>query len=305
MDVFSVTVLGSSAALPTANRNLSGQLVKISNQYLLIDCGEGTQIQLRRNKISIQRIDHIFISHLHGDHYYGLIGLLSSMHLLGRTKPIHIYAHGGLKKAIEVQLEVSQARLSFEANFHFLKNESGVMLVENKHFTVETIKLKHGIPCCGFLIREVEKSRNIRKSAIEKYSIPVKDRAGIKLGEDFQTQGGATIKNEKITNDPPVIRSFAYCSDTAYSEGILENISGVDLLYHEATFMEDKKARAKETYHSTAAQAAEIAKKAEVGQLLLGHFSARYKEMDPFLNEAKAVFENVTLAEDGVEYMIG
>ena len=301
MDVFSVTVLGSSAALPTANRNLSGQLVKIANQYLLIDCGEGTQIQLRRNKISIQRIDHIFISHLHGDHFYGLIGLLSSMHLLGRQKPVHIFAHEGLKKAIEVQLEVSQARLSFELNYHFLKNESGVVLVENKHFRVESIKLKHSIPCCGFLIREVEKPRNILKSAIEKYSIPIKDRPGIKMGEDFLTQGGKLIKNEEITSDPLTIRSYAYCSDTAYLESILEMISGVDLLYHEATFLEDKKERAKETFHSTAAQAAEIAKKAAVGQLLLGHFSARYKEMDLFLSEAKVIFDNVALAEDGIE----
>jgi len=304
MDIFSVTVLGSGAALPTANRNLSGQLVVIANQYLLIDCGEGTQIQLRKNKISIQRIDHVFISHLHGDHFYGLIGLLSTMHLLGRTKPIHIYAHEGLKKTIEVQLEVSYSKLSYQLNFHNLKNESGVVLVENKHFCVESIKLKHSIPCSGFLIREVEKPRNILKEAIEKYNIPVKDRAGIKKGEDFQTSAGTVIKNEEITRDPAKIRSFAYCSDTAYSERILENIAGVNLLYHEATFMEDKKARAKETYHSTAAQAAEIAKKAEVAQLLLGHFSARYKKMDLFLKEAKAVFENVRLAEDGIEYII-
>ncbi|PCH96967.1 MAG: ribonuclease Z [Bacteroidetes bacterium] len=304
MDVFSVTVLGSSAALPTATRNLSGQLVKIANQYLLIDCGEGTQVQLRKNKISIQRINHVFISHLHGDHFYGLIGLLSTMHLLGRTKPIHIYAHEGLKKAIEVQLEVSYSKLSYELNFHFLKKETGVVIVENKHFCVKAIKLKHGIPCCGFLISEIQKPRNILKSAIDKYSIPIKDRAEIKMGADLQTHSGKSIKNEEITSDPPNFRSYAYCSDTAYSESIVDLISGVDLLYHEATFMDDKKDRAKETFHSTASQAAEIAGKAGVGSLLLGHFSARYKEMSLFLEEAMVVFDNVALAEDGKEYII-
>ncbi|MCH8072944.1 MAG: ribonuclease Z [Proteobacteria bacterium] len=224
--------------------------------------------------------------------------------MLGREKPVHIYAHQGLEKVVDVQLQVSNARLNFEIKYHLLNDVSGEVLVENKHFRVETIRLEHGIPCSGFLIREVKKPRNITKSAIEKYHIPIDVRNQIKMGEDLKMADGTVIKNEELTSDPPKIRSYAYCSDTAYSEDIVETINGVDLLYHEATFMEDKRERAKETYHSTAAQAAEIAKKAGVGKLLLGHFSARYKEMDLFLSEASAIFEHVTLAEDGTEYSI-
>jgi len=301
---FNVTILGSSSALPTPTRNLSAQLVNISESYMLIDCGEGTQMQLRKGKLKYQRIEHIFISHMHGDHYFGLIGLLSTMHMLGRTNELHIYAPAELKQVIDVQLKASEAGFRYRVHYHPHTYESGQILFEDDKFSVASIALDHRIPCCGFLFLEKEKPLKIVEAAIKQYEIPVVDRKGIKQGNDFTMENGKVIKNELITTPPAPPRSYAYCSDTAYNENIIDQIRGVDLLYHEATFMEDKLDRAKETYHSTAIQAATIAKKAGVKKLMLGHYSVRYKDLDPLLKEAQTVFPNTILANDGQQYEI-
>ena len=304
MDNFSITILGSSSSLPTAKRNLSSQVVDIRGHLFLVDCGEGTQLQLRRHRFKIQRIDHIFISHLHGDHYYGLIGLVSTMNMLGRTSELHIYCSSQLQEVIEMQLKVSDTKLRYLLTFHYLNFASGELLFENEAVTVQSIVLKHRIPCSGFLFKEKKKEKNLRKGVIEKYTIPLLEIEQIKKGSDFILNGGQVIPNNELTFPLKTPRSYAYCSDTAYSESIVEEINGVDLLYHESTFMENKRERARETYHSTTLDAANIAKKALVKQLIIGHFSARYKDLEPLLIEARTVFENTELAEDGKSFEV-
>lgn len=256
---FSLTVLGSSSAAPAHNRNLSAHLLNAGERFFLIDCGEGTQFQLRRYHLSMQRIKHIFISHLHGDHYFGLIGLLNTMHLHGRTEVLHLYAPPQLEAILAVQLEASCTILKFEVSFHPLRFDTDDLLLEEKHLKVFSFPLKHSVPACGFSFREIEPPR-------------------------------------KITTP----RSYAWCSDTAYSEEIIPHIRGVSLLYHEATFLSDMQHVATEKMHSTAADAATIAKKAGVGQLMIGHFSARYESPEPLLAEARAIFPNTIAAEEGV-----
>ena len=270
VEAFNITVLGSGSSTPTISRNLSGQLLNIRGKYYLIDCGEGTQFQLIRYKLKYQKIDHIFISHLHGDHYFGLVGLLSSMHLLGRTKDLNVYGPPELEGIINSQIRDHNKGLNYKVLFNVLGFGGQEIILDNKHITIETIKLKHRILCNGFLIKEKKRPRTLIPKAIEKYNIPVYERANIKNGADFIMESGEKVENEKMTSSPVPPRSYAYCSDTAYYESIIEHIKGVDLLYHEATFMNDLKERAKETFHSTAEQAATIALKSGVKKLLLG-----------------------------------
>ena len=300
---FELTILGCSSATPTSNRFPSAQVLNISEHFFLIDCGEGAQIQLRRFSFKIQRINHIFISHLHGDHYFGLMGLLSSMHLLGRKKPVHLYAHANLREIINIQLKSSDTRLNYELIFHPLAYEKSEIILDEKTFTVETILLNHRIPCCGFLFREKPRERSIVKSKIKEFEIPVSFIPAIKNGEDFLTLDGRRIPNNEITLEPPPPRSFAYCSDTCYDERLLAQISEVDLLYHEATFLHEMLERAKETYHTTALQAGTLALKANVKQLIIGHYSARYKNPLPLLKEAQSVFPATLLGEEGKTYV--
>lgn len=304
MQKFEVTILGCSSATPTSNRNPSSQLVNIADRYFLVDCGEGTQVQLRRFKIKFQRINHIFISHMHGDHYYGLMGLLSSMHLLGRNIDLHLYGPAVLKEIIDLQYKHSDTRLHYNLIFHPLVSDKNELIFEDEKVSVETIILNHRIPCTGFLFREKDKARKISKEKIDEFKIPISELNKIKQGEDFVNEQGLTIANETITGGPPKQFSYAYCSDTCYDERVITQVKGVDLLYHEATFMDDMLERAKETFHSTAKQAATVALQANVKKLIIGHYSARYSHLEPLLNEASAIFPNTVLAVEGEKYRL-
>ena len=301
---FEVTILGSGSATPTYARNPSAQVLHTEDEQFLIDCGEATQIQLARYKIKSHRINHIFISHLHGDHYLGLMGLLSTMHLQGRTSAIHIYAAAELEEIIQLHLKVSISTLRFEIFFHPLLFKTGQIIFENESIEVTEIELNHRIPCSGFLFKEKERPRKINKEKIEQYQIPLQMIPGIKAGEDFLLPDGKCIPNAELTTEPKKIRSYAYCSDTKYDEKVLEAVKGIDLLYHESTFLHEMLDRANETYHTTAWQAGEIAKKAEVKQLLIGHFSARYSDTAILLKEAKQIFKNTLVAEEGKTFGI-
>jgi ribonuclease Z len=301
---FSVTILGSSSATPTSERNPTAQLVNHRDKLYLIDCGEGTQVALRRMRIHFQRINHIFISHLHGDHFYGLIGLISSMHLLGRDHELHIYGPPELQEVIDLQLKVSQTTLIYPLVFHATQCNESEIIFENNHLEVISFPLNHRIATTGFLFREKPGLRKVNKDKVLEIQIPVWAYEKIRRGEDFTDENGNTYKNSELTFDPPPPRSYAFCSDTAYHEPVIQVVKGVDLLYHEATFMNDREANAVEKFHSTAAQAAKIAFLAGAKKLIIGHFSARYDELQPLLNEAKAEFEESYLAEEGVTFTI-
>ena len=296
---FELTILGSSSALPTSKRNLTAHVLNVYERYFLIDCGEGTQAQLRKNRIPFGRINHIFISHIHGDHFYGLFGLLSSFNLLKREKDLHIYAHQPLKKGIKYIMKHYEGRFSYKIHFHELDEEKTEKIYEDKYIEVFSFPLTHKIPASGFLFVEKPKLPNIKKTYVKQYNIPIKDIHRIKSGADFQTEDGTLIPNSELTYEPYKQRSYAFCSDTAYNEAIIPIIKNVDLLYHEATFKEEHNKEAKNTTHSTARQAAEIAKKANVKKLIVGHFSARYKSIEDLAAEAISVFPKTIAAEDG------
>ncbi len=301
---FEVTILGSSSATPIYNRNPSAQLLNANEHCFLIDCGEATQLQLLQYGIRAQRIDHIFISHLHGDHYLGLVGLLSSMHLNGRTKPISIFAPPELKEILDIQFRYSQTELRYPVNFYPTQVQNPEMIFENNDITVETIILEHRIPCTGFKFTQKKRLPKIIKDKVEGLNIPVEYIPLIKRGIDYTDKTGKTYLASELTTDPDDPKSYAYCSDTLCDWSYLEQIKGVDTLYHEATFMQDMIQRAKETHHTTALEAGEVALKAGVKQLLLGHFSARYKDLQPLLDEAKTVFSNSYLAVEGETFKI-
>lgn len=300
---FELTILGCSSAAPTSSRHPTAQVLNIHDSYLLIDCGEATQIQIRRYKIKIQRIDHIFISHLHGDHYLGLPGLIGTMHLLGRKKELHIYSPPGLKEIIDIHHHHSKTYLNYNLIFHEL-NEQPQIIYQDHKFTVETILMNHRIPCYGFIFREQVLSRNIIRQKIVEYNIPQEEIHTIKQGEDFTLPDGKIISNLELTTSPHAPRTYAYCSDTIYNESYIHLIKDANLLYHESTFADDMIDRAKQTYHCTAKQAASIAQKANVKKLIIGHYSARYHELDIFLTEAKGVFDNTVLAMEGETYLV-
>jgi len=298
---FKLTILGCNSALPTVDKNPTSQLLSANERFFLIDCAEGTQVQLRRYKIKFQRINHIFISHLHGDHYFGLIGLISSMHLLGREKELHLYAHPPLKEIIDSQLAASNTELCYPLFFHSLPYENEQILFEDNKIEVSNILLDHGIPCSGFLFKEKLSLRKINSEKINEYNVPIDQLKSLKNGDDFITIEGEKISNEILTTENRLPISYAFCSDTKYNDRIVEKIKNVSLLYHETTFMEDRKERAIETFHSTTIDAATIAVKSEVGALLIGHFSQRYKELDELLSETKSVFDNTKLARQGMQ----
>jgi ribonuclease Z len=301
---FSVKVLGSGAAIPTSTRNPSGMLVTMNNSYFLVDCGEGTQMQLRRFGIRFQRISHIFISHLHGDHFFGLIGLISSLHLLGRRDPLHIFGDAILEEIINLQLKASQTTLVYPLIFHPLTHLSEIIF-EDEHQFVKTFPLDHRIPTTGFLFKEKPRLRKIKKTFLAKENVSIEEIKNIKAGADFVAKSGKIYENQTITIEPPAPRSFAYCSDTKYDETIIDHIRDVNLLYHEASFAQEMAIVAGEKYHSTARQAAAIAMKAGAEQLLIGHFSARYKLTNELLSEAVGIFPNTVIAEDGMNIAIG
>ncbi len=302
---FELVILGSNSAIPANGRHPTSQILNHHHSCFLIDCGEGTQMRMDASRIKRSRIDHIFISHLHGDHYFGLIGLITSFHLLNREKPLHIYCPKELEGIIQMQLRFSNTGLPFDLNFHFLHFEKAERILENDVLTVETIIMNHRIPCAGFLFREKPMLRNMIPEKITKYKIPHSKIPGIKAGEDFISENGEVIPNHLLTLSPSSPRSYAFCADTIYTESVIDQIKDVDLLYHEATFTEESKDRAVTTMHSTAKEAAMIASKANVKKLMIGHYSAKYKSLENHLTEAKEFFENTILAEEGMTYHIG
>jgi len=300
---FSVTILGSGAATPTSNRYPSAQALQIDERVFLIDCAEGTQMQLRRYKVKIQQVRAIFISHLHGDHVYGLPGLLASLSMLDRTEPLDMFVPPSLEEWLTAHMKYFMP-LGFPLQFHTLTAKEPEIIYDDKRFTVTCFPLKHRIPTWGYLFREKPKLLNIRKDMIEFYRIPLREIPAIKAGADFITDDGETVPNKRLTLPPKMTRSYAYCLDTMYMEDLPQIINGVDLLYHEATYGNDEKARAKETFHSTAEDAAKIALAANAGKLVIGHFSARYKNITPLLNEARNIFPNTEAAEDGGKFQV-
>ncbi len=300
MEKFEVNILGCGSALPTTRHLPTSQVVNVRDKLFMIDCGEGTQLQIRKSRLRFSRLNHIFISHLHGDHCLGLMGLISSLGLLGRTAKLHIYSPKGLEEILKPQLKFFCNKLPYEVVFHAFGAKDPELIYEDKSLTVTTIPLEHRMPSCGFLFAEKPRPNHIKSDMTDFYKVPIVELHNIKMGADYVTPDGVVIPNSRLTVPSTPARSYAYCSDTIYKEDIVDQIKGVDLLFHEATFLETEKARAKETYHTTAMEAATIALKANVKKLLIGHFSARYDTDQLFLDEAQTVFPNTILACEGL-----
>lgn len=301
---FEVTILGSSSATPIFNRNPTAQVLNINEKLYLIDCAEGTQQQMLRFDVKASRIDYIFISHLHGDHYLGLVGLLSSMHLNGRKKTLKLFCPPPLKEIIELQLKYSETTLNYIIEYVFTDATTKGLILENQDIYVETIPLDHRIPCTGFLFRQKKRLKKLIKERIEELEIPIPYYSAIKKGSDYVTPDGTVYKNDTLTTEPESPKSYAYVSDTIYSDKYLMQITNATLLYHEATFLHDMLDRANQTHHTTAQQAGEVAVKANADKLIIGHFSARYKTLNELLDEAKNVFPNTELAVEGKTFII-
>lgn len=301
---FEVTILGANSAIPTAYKFPTSQLVSVNQSYYLIDCGEGVQMQLRKYKIKMQRINCIFISHLHGDHYFGIFGILNTMHLLGRQKDLHVFAPEELWPIIKMTLDSAHTKLSYKLVFHGLKSKKSEKIFSDEYIDVYTIPLKHRIYCNGFLIKEKAKKPKLDKVKLTQLNVPLSWYPRIKNGETYVDEDGSEFTPEMLTFVPPKPRSYAFCSDTAYYPSIIPIIEGANLLYHEATFTQDFKDRAKSTFHSTAQQAAQIAKEAGVDELIIGHFSARYYTADEHLAEAEPIFKNTKAAKEGKVFKI-
>ena len=294
-----LTILGCYAATPRTLTNPTAQVLEINGHIILIDCGEGTQVELRRRKVKFSRINHIFISHLHGDHFFGLPGLISTMRLLGREKELHVYGPKGIKEAITLLLKLGDSWTNYPLLFHELASKEPELVFEDKKISVTTIPLDHRIYTNGFLFKEKEGKRKLNIDAAQNYGIDKAYYQNIKNGKDITLDNGETILNKELTFDPPKPKSYAFCSDTVYDTNLSEQLKGVDVLYHESTFLESEAELATKTKHSTALQAAKIAKAANVKTLLLGHYSTRYKSIELFKEEATTIFSNVLLADDG------
>lgn len=291
-----LTILGFNSAIPTVNSSPTAQFLEMEERHFLIDCGEGTQVQLRKAKVRFSKINHIFISHLHGDHCFGLPGLIASFRLLGRETPLHIYGPKGIKEMLETIFRITETHRGFELVYHELDKKYSEKIFEDKRVEVYTIPLDHRIYCNGYLFREKPKERHLNMKEISKYpEIESCDYHNLKLGKDFELKDGYLLKNEVLTTEPSKSVSYAFCSDTRYLESVIPIIENVDLLYHEATFLHDLKEMADYTGHTTALEAARIARKANVGKLIVGHFSNRYGDLSVFTNEAREVFPNTFL----------
>jgi ribonuclease Z len=298
MDRFELHILGCGSALPTRRHLPAAQVLNVRDKLFLIDCGEGTQLQFRHTKLNYNKIYDIFISHLHGDHCFGLIGLISTMGMLGRQAPLTIHAHPDLETILKPQLDYFCGGMPYLVRFAPFDPSKNELIYEDRSVQVYTLPLNHRIPTAGFLFKEVERQRHIRKDMIDFYRIPLKSIPGIKQGDDFTTLDGELVPNERLTFPSVPPKSYAYCSDTAYSKALIPLIRGVDLLYHEATFDEAQKERARETFHSTASMAGKVAAEAGVRKLLIGHFSARYTDEQLILAETKTFFEETYLAKE-------
>lgn len=300
MEKFELHILGCGSALPTTRHFATSQVLNVRDKLFMIDCGEGCQMQFRRSRLKFSRLNHIFISHLHGDHCFGLLGLISSFGLLGRTADLHIYSPAGLEELLQPMLKFFCDNLPYKVFFHAFETKRPTLIYEDRSLTVTTIPLKHRIACCGFLFAEQPTLNHIIRDIVDFYEIPLYELNRIKSGEDYVTADGTVVPNARLTipADPP--RKYAYCSDTIYRESVIEQIKEVNLLFHEATFAQKEQARARETFHTTAAQAATIAKKANVKQLVIGHFSARYEDESVLLEEAQMVFPETILARENL-----
>ncbi|SOD14196.1 ribonuclease Z [Pedobacter xixiisoli] len=301
---FEVTILGSASATPVYNRNPTAQLLNCNERQYLIDCGEGTQQQLIKFGFKASKIDYIFISHLHGDHFFGLVGLLSSLHLNGRTKPLHLFAPPALKEIIELQFLHSDTRLRYEIDFYPIDATKPEVIFKNNDVTVETIILNHRIPCTGFKFTEKKRLRKLVIEKLEEDAVPVEYYPMLKRSVDVDLPDGRSIKYLDYTTDSATPKVYCYCSDTMYDERYFSQIGGADTLYHEATFLHEMLDRANETHHTTAKQAAEIATKVKAKKLLIGHFSSRYKTLEALLEEAKDGFDATELATEGKTFEI-
>lgn len=294
-----LTILGCYAATPRTMTNPTSQVLEMKNRMFLIDCGEGTQVQLRKHKLKFSRINHVFISHLHGDHFYGLIGLISTFSLLNRQSDLHVYGPKGIKEVTLLQLKLSASWTSYNLYFHELESKEPEVIFEDDKVIVSTIPLRHRVYTNGFLFQEKTGDRKLNPDAMNQYGIDTCYYNKIKSGSDMTLEDGRVIPNELLTFDPYPAKSYAFCSDTMYEESIVSIIRDVDVLYHESTFLESEAHLCEQTMHSTARQAAEIAVKANAKQLILGHYSTRYGSIEPFKEEAEAIFSNVHLADDG------
>lgn len=301
---FEVTILGSSSATPMYNRNPSAQVLNINEHLYLVDSGEGVQQQMLKFEVKPSRIDHIFISHLHGDHYFGLMGLISSMHLNGRVKPLKIFGPAPLKEIIDIQFKYSETRLRYEIEFVATNPNEPQVILDNRDITVETIPLDHRIPCTGFLFKEKKRLRRLLKEKVADLAVPISHYSLLKKGFDYEAPDGRLYRNEELTTDPGEPKCYAYCSDTLYNQQYFKQIDGVTLLYHEATFLHNMLERAQETHHTTALQAAQVALQTHAKRLLIGHFSARYKSLNELLEEARHLFPHTELAVEGNTYII-
>ncbi|MCP9200721.1 ribonuclease Z [Gramella sp. GC03-9] len=299
-----LTILGCYAATPRSFTNPTSQVLEVKNHLFLIDCGEGTQMQLRRNKIKFSKIRHIFISHLHGDHFYGLVGLISTFRLLNREKELHVYGPKGIKEIITLQLKLANSWTNFPLLFHELNSKEPQLLFEDSAVMVKTIPLKHRIYTNGFLFQEKPGERKLLINEAVKYNIDVSLYNSLKKGKDVVSEDGELIENHLVTADPPPPKSYAFCSDTVFDPDIVPQIKHVNALYHESTFLESEMDLAFPTKHSTAKQAATIAKLASVKKLILGHYSTRYTDINLFRQEAETIFPNVDLADDGAEIIV-
>lgn len=300
--MLAVTILGNNSAIPAHGRHPTAQVITTSDDLLLFDCGEGTQIQILNMKIRRNRINHIFISHLHGDHYFGLIGLINSFALLSRIQPLHVYGPAPLEEIIQMQLRLADTRLPFPFTYHPISTD-GVVL-ETNHYTVECFSTKHRIECRGFLVREKKQVRKINIEKVREHLIPVAFYTHLQRGEDYVSEDGTVVKNSEVTFENTKPRSYAFSADTIYDEELVSIVKDVNLLYHEATYPHALEEKAKERFHSTSKQAASIALKAGVGKLLIGHFSAKFEDLADFETEAKEVFNDAELAQEGVTYLI-
>jgi ribonuclease Z len=300
--MLALTILGNNSAIPAFDRNPTAQILQTYEESYLIDCGEGTQMQMTRYKIRRSKLSRIFISHLHGDHYYGLIGLLTSMSLLGRTQDLHLHAPEVLEQIIKLQLQVADTHLCYPLHFHPLKSEG--IIADDKKMSVECFKVQHRIECWGFLFREKKNPRKINPERAVIYEIPAAFYDKLQQGHDYVNKKGTIVPNDEVTTAATKAKSYAYCADTIYDESLVDKIAGVDLLYHETTYLKDLHERAASRFHSTTHQAASIAKLGNVKKLLIGHFSSKYETLDAFLPEACEVFENTELALEGVCYKI-
>jgi ribonuclease Z len=300
--MLALTILGNNSAIPAYGRHPTAQVVTTAEELLLFDCGEGTQIQIMNYRIRRSRINHIFISHLHGDHYFGLIGLLNSFALLSRIQPLHVYGPSDLITVLDLQFKISDTKLPYQFTFHAIEKEG--ILLETKHYTVETFSTKHRIECWGFLVREKKNLRKVNADAARSFNIPPSFYPTLQKGEDYKNPEGTVIKNELVTFENAKPKSYAFAADTIYDPRIAELVSKADLLYHEATYPHALADKAGERYHSTTKQAADIALKAGVKKLLIGHFSAKFEDLVPFEAEAREIFNNTEVAKEGVTYLI-